>query len=76
MADDAADAAAENAAAPEAPEHRSTEDDVKSKFREALARKRGAQTDAGAGGGVGDQSKVHGTHSKSGGQREFRRKSG
>jgi hypothetical protein len=76
MADDAADAAADSTAAPQAPEHRSTEDDMKSKFREALARKRGAQTDGAAGGVGGDQSKVHGTHGKSGGQRDFRRKSG
>jgi hypothetical protein len=76
MADDAADAATENAAAPEAPEHQSTEDDVKRKFREALERKRGPQGDAGAVGGGGDQTKIHGTHGKSGGQRDFRRKSG
>ena len=76
MADDAADAATENAAAPEAPEHQSPEDDVKRKFREALARKRGPQAEAGGAGGGGDQSKIHATHGKSGGQRDFRRKSG
>ncbi|QMU77546.1 DUF5302 domain-containing protein [Streptacidiphilus sp. PB12-B1b] len=76
MADDAADAATDNAAAPAAPEHQSPEDDVKRKFREALARKRGPQPDSAGLGGGADQSKVHGTHGKSGGQRDFRRKSG
>jgi hypothetical protein len=76
MADDAAGAAADSAAAPQAPEQQSTEEDMKSKFREALARKRGARTDGAAGGAGGDQSKIHGTHGKSGGQRDFRRKSG
>ena len=81
MADDAvadkavADAAADEAAAPENPEQ-SPQDDVKRKFREALARKSGAQADAAAAGGGGDQTKIHGTHGKSGGQRDFRRKSG
>ena len=51
-------------------------DDVKRKFREALARKTGQQADTAAGGGPGDTSKIHGTHGKSGGQRDFRRKSG
>ncbi|MBC3839885.1 DUF5302 domain-containing protein [Streptacidiphilus sp. 4-A2] len=61
---------------PEASEHQSPEDDLKRKFREALARKRGPQADAGAAAGTGDQVKIHGTHGKSGGQRDFRRKSG
>ena len=56
-------------------EHSGPEDDLKRKFREALARRRGPQADVAAGRG-GDQSKIHGTHSKSGGQRNFRRKSG
>ncbi len=51
-------------------------DDVKRKFREALARKSGQQADAAAAGGSGESSKIHGTHGKSGGQRDFRRKSG
>ena len=82
MADDAvadkavADAAAGDAAAPKDPEQQSPEDDVKRKFREALARKSGAQADAAGTGGNGEKSKVHGTHGKSGGQRDFRRKSG
>jgi hypothetical protein len=50
------------------------EDDVKRKFREALARKQGAKH-AGAAGGTG-QSKIHGAHGRAGGSREFRRKSG
>ncbi|WP_034087288.1 DUF5302 domain-containing protein [Streptacidiphilus albus] len=75
MADDAADAA-ENTEATDAPEHQSPQDDLKRKFREALDRKRGPQGDAAAGAGGTDQSKVHGTHAKSGGQRDFRRKSG
>ncbi|MEE4544106.1 DUF5302 domain-containing protein [Streptomyces sp. V4-01] len=52
------------------------EDDVKRKFREALARKQGGRH-ANAGGGTGpDQSKIHGAHGRAGGPREFRRKSG
>jgi hypothetical protein len=51
------------------------EDDVKRKFREALARRRGPQAD-GANARGQDPSKIHGTHGKSGGQRSFRRKSG
>ncbi|MEZ0069755.1 hypothetical protein ABIA32_005802 [Streptacidiphilus sp. MAP12-20] len=67
MADDAANL--------EGAEHSGPEDDMKRKFREALARRRGPQADAAKGGG-GDQTKIHGTHGKSGGQRSFRRKSG
>jgi Family of unknown function (DUF5302) len=52
------------------------EDDVKRKFREALARKQGARHGSGAGGTGPDQSKIHGTHGRAGGSREFRRKSG
>jgi hypothetical protein len=52
------------------------EDDVKRKFREALARKQGARHGAGAGGTGPDQSKIHGAHGRAGGPREFRRKSG
>lgn len=52
------------------------EDDVKRKFREALARKQGAQHGSGAGGAGPDQSKIHGAHGRAGGPREFRRKSG
>jgi hypothetical protein len=56
-------------------EHTGPEDDVKRKFREALARKRGPQAESGSARG-GDPSKIHGTHAKSGGQKNFRRKSG
>ncbi|SEO84951.1 DUF5302 domain-containing protein [Actinacidiphila rubida] len=52
------------------------EDDVKRKFREALARKQGAQRGGAAGGAGPDQSKIHGAHGRAGGAREFRRKSG
>ncbi|MEU4212354.1 DUF5302 domain-containing protein [Streptomyces sp. NPDC026206] len=52
------------------------EDEVKRKFREALARKQGKSADGGANGQNRDGSKVHGTHGKVGGQRNFRRKSG
>ncbi|MEZ0092935.1 DUF5302 domain-containing protein [Streptacidiphilus sp. EB129] len=77
MADEAAaDTAAADTTAAEASEHQSPEDDVKRKFREALARKRGVQADSAGAGGGAEQSKVHGTHGKSGGQRDFRRKSG
>ncbi|MFI1094241.1 DUF5302 domain-containing protein [Streptomyces sp. NPDC020917] len=51
------------------------EDDVKRKFREALARKQGARH-GGTGGAGPDQSKIHGAHGRAGGPREFRRKSG
>ncbi|WP_207892300.1 DUF5302 domain-containing protein [Streptacidiphilus pinicola] len=69
MTDQAASPAGDDA------EHSGPEDDLKRKFREALARRRGPQADA-AGSRSGDQSKIHGTHAKSGGQRNFRRKSG
>ncbi|MBY8881120.1 DUF5302 domain-containing protein [Streptomyces sp. PLK6-54] len=52
------------------------EDDVKRKFREALARKQGSRKGGGAGGSGPDPSKIHGTHGRAGGGREFRRKSG
>jgi hypothetical protein len=72
--DTAADDAAADDLAPEAPE--ADEDEVKRKFREALARKQGAHHGAAAGGTGPDQSKVHGAHGRAGGPREFRRKSG
>ncbi|MCQ4043861.1 DUF5302 domain-containing protein [Streptantibioticus rubrisoli] len=50
--------------------------DLKRKFREALARKRGAQTDATGGAASADSSKIHGTHGPAASQRSFRRKSG
>ncbi|MFF1544408.1 DUF5302 domain-containing protein [Streptomyces sp. NPDC058291] len=50
--------------------------DLKRKFREALARKRGAQADAADLAANTDTSKVHGTHGPAASQRSFRRKSG
>ena len=52
------------------------EDDVKSKFREALARKQSGRGGGGTAGTGPDQSKIHGAHGRAGGAREFRRKSG
>lgn len=57
-------------------EHDRPEDDMKRKFREALERKRGRRTGPAGGGTDQDRSKVHGTHGRAGGPREFRRKSG
>ncbi|MFD9392235.1 DUF5302 domain-containing protein [Streptomyces sp. NPDC060000] len=50
--------------------------DLKRKFREALARKRGMQADAADLAANTDTSKVHGTHGPAASQRSFRRKSG
>ncbi|MDP9844371.1 DUF5302 domain-containing protein [Streptosporangium lutulentum] len=58
------------------PEPESSEDELKRKFREALERKKLAQTDAGAGGKGKNSSKIHGAHGPVGGKRSFRRKSG
>jgi hypothetical protein len=49
------------------------EDDVKRKFREALERKKQAQTDRSA--HLDGDSAVHHTAARAGGKREFRRKS-
>lgn len=55
----------------------STPDDVKRRFKEALDRKRGQQSDAAAAGEGGDHAKVHGgSHGPAHQQRQFRRKSG
>ncbi|WP_329303762.1 DUF5302 domain-containing protein [Streptomyces sp. NBC_00659] len=51
------------------------QDDLKRKFREALARKRGTQADAALTAST-NTSKVHGTHGPAASQRSFRRKSG
>ncbi|MGW1071952.1 DUF5302 domain-containing protein [Streptomyces sp. NPDC002537] len=59
-----------------APQSTPEEDEVKRKFREALARKRGQGGEGSAAGQGRDGSKIHGTHGKAGGQRSFRRKSG
>jgi len=50
--------------------------DLKRKFREALARKRGMQADAADLAANPDASKVRGAHGPAGSQRSFRRKSG
>ncbi|MEV8524319.1 MULTISPECIES: DUF5302 domain-containing protein [unclassified Streptomyces] len=50
--------------------------DLKRKFREALARKRGSQADAAALAVDSDTSKVRDTHGPAASQRSFRRKSG
>jgi hypothetical protein len=60
-----------DAAAPEP-----DEDEVKRKFREALARKHGARHGSATGGTGPDTTKIHGAHGRAGGPREFRRKSG
>lgn len=49
--------------------------DLKRKFREALARKRGMQADAAQAATTGS-SKIRGTHGPASSQRSFRRKSG
>lgn len=50
--------------------------DVKAKFREALARKRGDGSDQGDHRSSYSGSSIHGEHGKAGGGRTFRRKSG
>ncbi|MFG2334329.1 DUF5302 domain-containing protein [Streptomyces sp. NPDC048604] len=50
--------------------------DLKRKFREALARKRGAQADAADVAASPDASKVRATHGPAASQRSFQRKSG
>ncbi|MBW8486464.1 DUF5302 domain-containing protein [Actinomadura parmotrematis] len=62
-------------AEPEGADGAAAGDDVKRRFREALDRKRDAASGNAAGGG-GKDGKVRGAHSRAGGQRQFRRKSG
>ena len=50
-------------------------DEVKRKFREALDRKREVHAED-SGKGSHESGKIHGTHSREGGRRQFRRKSG
>ncbi|MET9951863.1 DUF5302 domain-containing protein [Streptomyces sp. NPDC006339] len=50
--------------------------DLKRKFREALARKQGAQTDAADGAANPNAPKVRAAHGPASSQRSFRRKSG
>ncbi|MFI9244028.1 DUF5302 domain-containing protein [Streptomyces sp. NPDC053086] len=52
------------------------QDDLKRKFREALARKRGMQADSAELAANTDASKVRGAHGPASNQRSFRRKSG
>jgi len=52
------------------------QDDLKRKFRDALARKRGMQADATALAANADTSKIRGAHGPAASQRSFRRKSG
>ena len=52
------------------------EDEVKNKFRDALARKRGQQAARAADSDGKDASKIHGTHGSASTHRTFRRKSG
>jgi hypothetical protein len=52
------------------------QDELKRKFREALARKRGVQADAADLAASTNKSKVHGAHGPAASQRSFRRKSG
>jgi hypothetical protein len=72
--DTPSDAAAEPEAAAK-PSAGGDLDDMKRKFREALDRKRGAQTAANAD-GAHDTGKVHGAHGPASTRRSFRRKSG
>ncbi|MFE5401845.1 DUF5302 domain-containing protein [Streptomyces sp. NPDC056580] len=58
---------------PEAPDG---DGDLKRKFREALARKRGAQSDAADAAAGPNASKVRAAHGPATSQRSFRRKSG
>ncbi|KPI08290.1 DUF5302 domain-containing protein [Streptomyces mirabilis] len=57
-----------------APDH--GQDDLKRKFRDALARKRGMQADAAALAANTGASKIRGAHGPAASQRSFRRKSG
>ena len=71
------DAPSDAAAEPEAaakPGAGADFDDMKRKFREALERKRGAQTANAE--GAHDTGKVHGSHGPASTRRSFRRKSG
>ncbi|MFD5400386.1 DUF5302 domain-containing protein [Streptomyces griseorubiginosus] len=67
---------------PDAPETSSLEPDgdgnydLKRKFREALARKRGAQADAADAAAKSGASKVSSAHGPAASQRSFRRRSG
>lgn len=49
--------------------------EVKARFRDALERKKSQHAD-GVGGAGPNSSKIHDVHSRAGGKRQFRRKSG
>ena len=53
-----------------------SEDEVKRKFREALARKHAKQADNNAARAGKDGGKIHGSHGPAQSRRSFRRKSG
>ncbi|MEV6069224.1 DUF5302 domain-containing protein [Nocardia sp. NPDC052001] len=57
----------------EAPADETPAEATKRKFREALARKNGHHTEAGA---AQSNAKVRGTHAQAGGKRTFRRRAG
>ncbi|MEV7011431.1 DUF5302 domain-containing protein [Streptosporangium sp. NPDC051022] len=61
---------------PEPESSENSDDELKRKFREALERKKLAQTDSAAGGPGRGSAKIHGSHGPVGGKRSFRRKSG
>ena len=67
------EAAGDEAAAPEVARADPELDEMKRKFREALARKRGTHARAE---GADHTGKVHGSHGPASGRRSFRRKSG
>jgi Family of unknown function (DUF5302) len=67
------EAAEDEAAAPEVARADPELDEMKRKFREALARKRGTHARAE---GADHTGKVHGSHGPASGRRSFRRKSG
>ena len=52
-----------------------SEDEVKARFRDALERKKGRHAD-GVGAGGPNSGKISDVHSRAGGKRQFRRKSG
>jgi hypothetical protein len=76
-ADPLASADPQATADPQAPADAETADpaDVKARFRDALERKKSQHADGVGTGGPGS-SKIHDVHSRAGGKRQFRRKSG
>ena len=65
----------EGAAADSQPAPAAGPADVKARFRDALERKKSQHAD-GVGGGGPNAPKIHDVHSRAGGKRQFRRKSG